>query len=559
MTMRAVIYARYSSDLQSDRSIEDQVRDCRALADRNGWQVLEVYADHAISGATLLRPGIQALLEHAGEARFDVVITEALDRLSRDLSDTAQLYKLLGFHQVKLFTLSEGEVSQLHVGFKGTMNAQFLAELALKIRRGQRGNIEKGLASGGLSYGYVVVREFGPHGEPLRGRRRINDDQAAVVRRIFADYVAGLTPLAIARALNAEGVPSMRGGKWRTSTIGGHRQRKHGILHNELYIGVLIGGRTSKAKDPRTSKEINRLHAEAQWRRVPVPELRIVDDATWKAAHDVKRANGGGPKTATRRRRSPHLLSDLIHCATCGARFVQRDAVRLTCSGFYYDGTCDNSRRVRRAWLEGRVLEEVAKLLADPGNVARWTKRYHEARAAQTSQARILMRALIKELGDVKAKIARLVDAIADGTAAAPASALKLAADLERRQAELERAIAAGDDNGVVALEPGAPRIYAQRITALAEAFRAGTVAHQARAREILRRLIERVEIYPNASGARDADVEWKLVGKFGEILRMASGEHAANAAPPTWGYKMVRVEGDSQIPPPRIELKFRA
>jgi site-specific DNA recombinase len=557
--MRAVIYARYSSDLQSDRSIEDQVRDCRALAARSGWTVAEVYTDHAISGATLLRPGVQALLEHAAAGRFDVVLAEALDRLSRDLGDTAQLYKLLAFHQVKLVTISEGEVSQLHVGFKGTMNAQFLADLALKIRRGQRGNIEQGLASGGLTYGYEVVREFGPGGEIKRGRRRIREDQAAVVRRIFTDYVAGLTPLQIARALNAEGVPAMRGGKWRPSTIGGHRQRKHGILHNELYIGVLIGGRTSKAKDPATAKHINRLQAEKDWRRVPVPDLRIVDDETWKAAHAVKLGNGGGPKTPSRRRRSPHLLSDLVHCAACGGRFVQRDAARLTCAGFFYDSACTNNRRVRRAWLEGRVLEELGKLLADPANVARWTKRYHEQRQSRTAQVRVGNRALVKELGDVKAKIARLIGAIADGESAAPASALKLAAELERRQGELEAAIAAADDGAVVQLRPEAHEIYASRLADLAAALRAGSAQHQARARAILRRLIERIEILPPAAGDVSAPVEWRFVGKLEALLQLASGERRENISAPTWGYKVVRVEGDGLIPPPRIDLKFRA
>jgi DNA invertase Pin-like site-specific DNA recombinase len=81
---RCAIYARYSSDNQRDASIDDQIRVCRARAEREGWQVVEVYADYAISGATAARPRFQQLLLEARLGHFDVVMAEALDRLSRD-------------------------------------------------------------------------------------------------------------------------------------------------------------------------------------------------------------------------------------------------------------------------------------------------------------------------------------------------------------------------------------------------------------------------------------------------------------------------------------------
>ncbi|GLO71901.1 hypothetical protein MACH17_34180 [Phaeobacter inhibens] len=81
---RVAIYARYSSELQTDTSIEDQIRICQARADAEGWQVVECYTDHAISGENLFRPGIQALLSAAPTGKFDLVVSEALDRISRD-------------------------------------------------------------------------------------------------------------------------------------------------------------------------------------------------------------------------------------------------------------------------------------------------------------------------------------------------------------------------------------------------------------------------------------------------------------------------------------------
>lgn len=88
---RVAIYARYSSDNQRDASIEDHQRLCREHAAQQSWQLIESYADHAISGASLLRPGIQQLLTDATGGRFDIILAEAMDRLSRDQKDIAGL------------------------------------------------------------------------------------------------------------------------------------------------------------------------------------------------------------------------------------------------------------------------------------------------------------------------------------------------------------------------------------------------------------------------------------------------------------------------------------
>ena len=93
--MKVAIYARYSSDNQRDASIADQMRVCRAFAERQGWAIAQEYSDHAVSGATLLRSGFQGLMRDALNRRFDVVLAESLDRFSRDQEDTAGLFKRL--------------------------------------------------------------------------------------------------------------------------------------------------------------------------------------------------------------------------------------------------------------------------------------------------------------------------------------------------------------------------------------------------------------------------------------------------------------------------------
>src|SRR5271167_2698787 len=117
--VRAAIYARYSSDLQSAASIDDQLRLCRERLAREGWTLAETYADRAISGATAFRPEYQRLLDDARRGRFDVVLAEALDRLSRDQEDVAALHKALSFWGIAIVTVAEGEINEMHVGLKG--------------------------------------------------------------------------------------------------------------------------------------------------------------------------------------------------------------------------------------------------------------------------------------------------------------------------------------------------------------------------------------------------------------------------------------------------------
>jgi site-specific DNA recombinase len=180
------IYARYSSDNQRDASIADQLRICRTFAERQGWTVAGEYSDHAVSGATLLRPGFQALMRDALNRRFDVVLAESLDRFSRDQEDTAGLFKRLTFVGVNIVTLAEGDITHLHIGFKGTMNALFLKDLAEKTHRGLRGRIEDGKSAGGLCYGYRVVKTISGGTVMTGGRARNRTGRSDGCRTYFA-------------------------------------------------------------------------------------------------------------------------------------------------------------------------------------------------------------------------------------------------------------------------------------------------------------------------------------------------------------------------------------
>jgi DNA invertase Pin-like site-specific DNA recombinase len=106
---RVALYSRVSSDLQSAASLDDQLRICAEWAAKQGLLVVGSYTDQALSGASLIRPGIQKLLQDAAAGKFDVILTESLDRLSRDQEDIAHIHKRLHFQGVGIVTLAEGE------------------------------------------------------------------------------------------------------------------------------------------------------------------------------------------------------------------------------------------------------------------------------------------------------------------------------------------------------------------------------------------------------------------------------------------------------------------
>lgn len=193
--MRAAIYCRYSSDNQREASIEDQIEVCRRYAVHHGFDIVALFDDKAMSGAGRNRPGFQALLTAARKRQFDVVLVEALDRLTRRLSDVAAVFDELQFLGLGLHAVNVGAVTTMHVGLLGTMAQMFLSDLRDKTKRGQLGRVLKGRVAGGKAYGYDVL----PGDESGHGARRLNDAEAEVVRRIFRLFAGGMSPRAIAK------------------------------------------------------------------------------------------------------------------------------------------------------------------------------------------------------------------------------------------------------------------------------------------------------------------------------------------------------------------------
>src|SRR5919106_1370572 len=542
-TVRAAIYARYSSDNQRDASIDDQVRICRAEIERHGWELVQVYADAALSGASTFRPGYQKLLLDASTGAIDVVVAESLDRLSRDLADVATLYKHLSYLGVRLWTVADGPINELHVGLKGTMNALYLKDLAQKTHRGLEGRVRSGMLGGGICYGYDLVP-----GQP--GVRRINQAQAAVVVRIYEEYAAGRSPQAITMQLNKEQIPGPRGGPWRDTTIRGHFTRGIGILNNEVYIGRRVWNRQRFMKDPATGRRRARRNDPERLIVEEVPELRIIDDDLWAAVKArqtaIRESEGVTKARATRfweQRRAQHLLTGLVYCGSCGSRLASVGRDYLACSAARGQGTCTNRKGVRRSPLEALILEGLRQRLMAPEMVEEFITAYHEEVNRHRREATAARASKERALAEVTRKLDKLIEALIEGYRA-PGLQQRLD-DMEARKAVLEQELAA-DPPPPVRLHPNLAQVYRGKVERLHEALADPGLRDEALG--ILRGLIERVVIHPAEDGLQ--------VEIVGEIVKMVElGLDAKQAALPQEAACSVKVVAGAGFEPATFRL----
>ncbi len=319
MTLRAVIYARYSTEYPAGGF------DCRPGATLEGTDRSRGLG----TGPGVSGPGDQrrlppsSWLPGSAGSRAQWRIRRSGCRGpgpavpgSGGCSRIAQAYEVRGYPDPDF---RRREISERDVGLKGTMNALFLKDLADKTRRGLRGRVEAGKSAGGLCYGYKAVHQLDERGERIRGERRIDPDEAAVVVRIFQMFAAGASPVAIARTLNAEGIPGPGGQAWRDTTIRGHALRGTGILRNELHVGRLIWNRMRYIKDPTTGKRVSRINPKELWIEHEVPEMRLLDEDLWDRVQSrlgaIREASGANSPERPRfweNRRAQHLLSGKI-------------------------------------------------------------------------------------------------------------------------------------------------------------------------------------------------------------------------------------------------------
>ncbi len=490
---RAAIYARYSSELQSAASIDDQFALCRTYCAREGFFVVGEFSDRAMSGASLLgRQGLAELMTRAQERTVDVIVVESLDRLSRSMKDLAALHEeLSAFLGVDIVAVHEGRADTIQIGVRGLVGALYLSDLAQKTRRGLAGKLRIGQRAGGLPYGYRPIA-----GRP--GEHEIHEGEAETVRRIFESYAKGLPPRQIAADLNAAGVTPSRGRAWNASTLNGSAKRASGMLANEVYRGVIVWNRVGKVTNPRTGKRVPRINAPETWERVDAPHLRIVDEELWSAVQDRRKERRHGPHAWTRRPTRP--FSGLLKCAVCGSGVVSAGSDHgrpiAQCSRVRESGDCSNKRRIYLDTLEAAIFEGLLDYFRRPEEISAYLAEYHAERRRLAAADCASRDKLDRRLAEIDRQILRLVDAIAEGAGAASLGA-KIAA-LEIEQASLRQRLAAMAEPDVVALHPATLSRYMAMLQDLSAEFMGG---EKTVALAMLRDLIEAIIVEPREAG----------------------------------------------------------
>ena len=356
---RAVIYARYSSDMQKATSIDGQILLCRKVAERNNLDVIGEFVDAAKSGLTEdARDGYQRLLDGVRSHDFDVIIVEHFDRLSRDPATIQRLKQIFEFNRVELMDQKGIYATATDISIASLYNTIYKPQLAEKVRRGHDSAVVNGKIPGSYAYGYRPTP-----GAP--GERSIDENEAKIVLRIFEEYAAGRSTRNIAADLTREGVPTPGATRhknkvgrtiWNHQCITGGRNGR-GILGNELYVGVIHWNVRSTILNPETQKKQKRRNPEEHHLIVMKPELRIVPQKLWDMTQKLRSERAVrmfGPSGKPRRREvvprnNEHPLAGTLRCGVCNGhmRIAQssRDGgPRAACANAHQRGTCEHTR-----------------------------------------------------------------------------------------------------------------------------------------------------------------------------------------------------------------------
>jgi site-specific DNA recombinase len=522
MPIAAVIYARYSTDRQRETSIEDQARVCRTRAEALHLPVVAVHADDGISGSTPVasRRGGKALLADVLASRFQVLLLEGLDRLSRDQVEQETIIRRLEHRGIRIVGCSDGYDSaaagrKLHRGMRGLINEIYLDDLRDKVHRGLAGQVERGFHAGGISFGYRSVGDERGH------RLEIDAEAAKWVRWIFTHYAEGWSCQRLAAELNKQHVRSPRGTTWAVSALYGSPAKGSGVLNNELYIGRYIWNRSQWVKEPDTGKRQRMVRPRQEWCIVERPELRILSDELWSAARarmDKPRALGGGKGKGAAPRT---LFGGLLRCGRCGGAIIAVDERSYGCAACKDRGrSVCSGIRARRSDVDDRLLGVVKEELLAPDAIVEVEHLVREISSTAASDKAKRKQTIAARLLELDREIGNLVQAIATVGISEALQDRLVAAEGERAELKQESARASQSAGETADVVPHYKRFVIDLQNALAR--------DTTRARTMLQEIFGRIRLVERGEGLYaefEAPLERLLLAAGGALPGRVAGE----------------------------------
>ena len=417
--MKAVIYARYSSDNQREESIEGQLRDCMQYAEYNDIQVVGSYIDRAMSAKTDNRPNFQQMIKDSAKRLFDVIIVWKLDRFARNRFDSAYYKNILKKNGVRVISakesISEGAEGIILESVLEGYAEYYSVELAEKVNRGMTDNALKAMSNGGITpLGYYLDDEQ---------HLQIDERKAPFVREIFQRYADGEMIKTIIDDMNARGVgitvrmKKKAGKKAYNKPLGYNNVRR--MLSNRKYIGEY------RFKDIVIEGAIPAIIDKDLFEKV---QKRIAVNTRAPAIHKAE---------------DEYLLTTHLFCGKCKAMMIGDSGKGKKGTVYHYykcvntkkRHTCDK-KAIGKEKIENAVIKAVMDKIMDDKLMEQLSYKLYDLQMQGSS----ILPALQAQLSDVESGIDNMLNAIQQGIVLE--STKKRLFDLENRKKELEIEIA---------------------------------------------------------------------------------------------------------------------
>ena len=413
-TIRAVVYARFSSTNQRSESIDAQKRACYKYISEKGYTPVGDYVDEALTGTNLLRPGFQKLLEDSQKGMFDTVIVHKYDRLSRSVYDTLDVQQQLARYGIRVESViepfndsPEGQLQQIvQLG----VSQYYSANLAREVVKGLKENAYKAMHNGGIPpYGFDV--------DPETKKYIINEHEASGIRIMFEKIIQGWSYRELAEYLNLLGYRTKIGNKFSaTSSF-------YDILTNPKYMGVYTYNRSvSKPKQIGMKRSHRKNKNEEEIIRIPNGVPAIVDKETFELVQKLlkQRRRSKGQHKA----KEVYLLTGLVECAECGSAYHGSSRIGGRNKSKYVSYRCSKRKKlenpckckeINKTLLDEFVVNQLYTTLLNQTNLEQLLEEVNVKLKQKYADMDQELPQLQKQLDEVNQKISNLVQAIAMG------------------------------------------------------------------------------------------------------------------------------------------------
>ena len=350
----AIAYFRCSSNKQ-ETSIEQQDNAAKEYAKAHGFTIVKSYIDDGISGTTSERPGFQQMLSEVKHIKPAALILWKVDRLARNDFDMAIAKKTIEdsgckIHYVAEITPDGSPESYLMEGILEKFSSFYSKQLAVNVRRGQQYNTERGLYLGVKVLGYTT------EGEGRHNKRYVIDPVTSpIVKRIFSEYVNGMSMQKICDMLNSEGRKTLLGNKFTINSI-------RTILHNDAYIGYY------RYSDVVIEDGMPKIISK-----------ELFEEAQKKLAHN-KKFGAQNARGLDDNEEPRFWLTGKLYCGECGDSMQGTSGRSHTGTKYYYYSCNDHhkgkkgngckKRDVKKQWIEDIICKVLSEFLQNTENLA---------------------------------------------------------------------------------------------------------------------------------------------------------------------------------------------